>query len=66
MSENLFIVLLIVAIVVVVIIVKVVAFRMLNSPDGERYQKMRAQGPFVPLGAEEIAEDEARISRRKG
>lgn len=46
------------------------AFRLLtsfNSPDGERYRKRRMQGPFVPLSAEEIAEDEARIAgpRRK-
>ncbi len=46
------------------------AFRLLtlfNSADGERYRKRRMQGPFVPLSAEEIAEDEARIAapRRK-
>lgn len=41
------------------------AFRLLqlfNSPDGERYRKRRMQGPFVPLSAEEIAEDEARLT----
>jgi membrane protein implicated in regulation of membrane protease activity len=27
--------------------------KFLNSPDGERYQKMRTQGPFVPLPPEE-------------
>ncbi|MES2072965.1 MAG: hypothetical protein V4488_21610 [Pseudomonadota bacterium] len=31
-----------------------------NSENGERYIKMRMQGPFVPLGKEEIAEDERR------
>ena len=39
------------------------AFRLLklfNSPSGERYRKRRMQGPFVPLSAEEIAEDKAR------
>jgi len=34
-----------------------------NSADGERYQKMRMQGPFVPLSAEDIAEDERRLKR---
>ncbi len=27
--------------------------KMFNSPDGERYRKMRAQGPFVPLPPDE-------------
>ena len=39
------------------------AYRLLklyNSPDGERYRKRRMQGPFVPLSAEEIAEDDRR------
>ena len=39
-------------------------FAVWNSADGERYRKMRMQGPFVPLSAEEIAEDERR--RRRG
>ena len=34
-----------------------------NSPDGERYMKRRMQGPFAPLGADEIAADEARKSK---
>lgn len=36
-----------------------------NSPDGERHGKRRMQGPFVPLSAEEIAEDDARIAAAK-
>lgn len=39
--------------------------KMHNSPDGERYRKRRMQGSFVPLSAEEIAEDEARIAAAK-
>jgi len=39
-------------------------FSIFNSPDGERYRKMRMQGPFVPLSAEEIEEDERRKNRR--
>lgn len=35
--------------------------KMFNSPDGERLRRTRAQGPFVPLSREDIAEDEARI-----
>ena len=31
---------------------------------GERYQKRRMQGPFVPLSEDEIAEDAARIRQR--
>jgi hypothetical protein len=41
------------------------AFKVFNSPDGERYRKRRMQGSFVPLSAEEIAEDEARIAADK-
>lgn len=26
-----------------------VIFKIFNGPDGERYQKLRMQGPFVPL-----------------
>jgi hypothetical protein len=47
------------------VVVPYLAFRLLklfNSADGERYRKRRMQGPFVPLSAEEIAEDEARIA----
>jgi hypothetical protein len=36
-------------------------FQMYNSPDGERYRRRRTQGPFVPLSAEEIEEDQQRI-----
>lgn len=35
-------------------------FKIFNSADGERYMKRRAQGPFVPLNADDIAEDDAR------
>lgn len=35
-----------------------------NSPDGERYLKRRMQGPFVPLGQEEIADDLARVRKK--
>ena len=34
--------------------------RIRNSPDGERLLRQRAQGPFVPLSREDIAEDEQR------
>ena len=30
-------------------------FRIFNSPDGERILRMRTQGPYVPLSAEESA-----------
>ncbi len=39
--------------------------RMYNSPDGERLQRKRMQGPFVPLSAEEISEDEQRSKQRR-
>lgn len=39
--------------------------KMFNSPDGERLRRRATQGPFVPLSAEDIAEDEARILARK-
>ena len=35
-------------------------YKLYNSPDGERYRKRSMQGPFVPLDAEEIAQDAAR------
>ncbi len=38
-------------------------FRIFNSVDGERYLKRRMQGPYVPLSAEENAEDAARKSK---
>ena len=34
--------------------------KVFNGPDGERLQKQRMQGPFVPLGAEVIEDDEER------
>ncbi len=40
-------------------------FSVFNSPDGERYRKMRMQGPFVPLSTEEIAADDRRIRSRR-
>jgi hypothetical protein len=36
-------------------------WKLANSPDGERYVKRRMQGPFVPLGKDDVAEDNARI-----
>ena len=36
-----------------------------NSGDLERYRKRSMQGPFVPLSAEDIAQDEARIAAAK-
>lgn len=39
--------------------------RLWNSPDGERYLRMKAHGPFVPLSAEDIAEDERRRKERR-
>lgn len=35
-------------------------FAMWNSEDGERYQRMRMQGPFVPLSPEDMDEDARR------
>ena len=61
------ILLLSVAVVPVIAIVGMVKLvRAFNSPDGERYRRMRMQGPFVPLSAEDIAEDERRIANRGG
>ncbi|MGZ3237578.1 MAG: hypothetical protein ACXWIN_11080 [Burkholderiaceae bacterium] len=34
-----------------------------NGKNGERYIKMRMQGPFVPLSKEEIEEDENRMKK---
>ncbi len=34
--------------------------KIFNSPDGERYRRMRTQGPFAPLSAGDVAHDEQR------
>ncbi|HJW55729.1 MAG TPA: hypothetical protein VJ577_10690 [Burkholderiaceae bacterium] len=41
------------------------SFKAYGGENGERYRKRRMQGPFVPLSAEDIAEDDARIRQRK-
>jgi hypothetical protein len=41
------------SVIVVAAFVLVRVLKILNSPDGERYQKMRMQGPFVPLDPED-------------
>jgi hypothetical protein len=48
------------SVVVVAAFVLVRVLKILNSPDGERYQKMRMQGPFIPLDAEEKAGGDSR------
>lgn len=41
------------------------SFKAYGGENGERYRERRMQGPFVPLSAEDIAEDEERIRQRK-
>ena len=55
---------LVVPVVAIIGMVKLV--RAFNSPDGERCRRIRMQGPFVPLSAEDIAEDERRLANRGG
>jgi hypothetical protein len=38
--------------------------RVFNGPDGERYRKLRMQGPFVPLSDAEIQADAERLRSR--
>lgn len=47
MTDTQKLILVLFAIGVVLALVKL--FRVFNSPDGERYLRMRMQGPFVPL-----------------
>lgn len=50
-------VLVIVGLFTLVAIVIGVWWKLFNSPDGERYLKMRMQGPFVPIetdGTEQV------------
>lgn len=54
-----------VLVVAVAIVAMVLATREANSADGERRLRTRMQGPFVPLGEEDIAEDEARARMRR-
>lgn len=56
MSEG-WLIALVIAVFVTCIACITKAFKMLNTPDGERYLKMRMQGPFVPLEKEETPED---------
>lgn len=43
--------LIVAAIIVVIVLALIKLFRVFNSPDGERYLRMRTQGPFVPRDA---------------
>lgn len=61
------------SIVVLLIVVVLIAsawgwikvFKTFNSADGERYRKLKMQGPFVPLSKEDIESDERRIQERR-
>ncbi len=44
-----------------IIYVNYLSLKVFNGPDGERYMKRRVQGPYAPLGADDI-EDAARAS----
>ena len=40
-------------------------FRVFNGPDGERYQRQRMQGPFVPVSeADPKSKNDQRASER--
>ncbi|WP_309681250.1 hypothetical protein [Polaromonas sp.] len=39
------------AIIVAVVLALIKLLRVFNSPDGERYLRLRTQGPFVPHDA---------------
>lgn len=56
-------ILIVIAILGLLVAVKVA--RIYNSPEGERIQRMRMQGPFVPLSADEIEEDEKRAEGKQ-
>ncbi|MBK6595315.1 MAG: hypothetical protein IPG23_22775 [Burkholderiales bacterium] len=56
--------LLMVVVPAVALIGMVKLMRALNAPDWERNRRIRMQGPFVPLSAEDIAEDERRCAKR--
>ena len=43
------------------LLVWIKVLRIYNSPAGERYLRLRMQGPFVPLSPEEIAADDQRV-----
>lgn len=45
-----------------IIYVNYLSLKVFNGADGERYMKRRMQGPWVPVGADDIAEDEARAN----
>ena len=40
------------------------SFAAFNSSDGERFRKMRMQGPFIPLSAEDVKADALQRDRR--
>ena len=58
--------LLMVVVPAVALIGMVKLMRTLNAPDWERNLRIRMQGPFVPLSADEVAEDERRLANRGG
>ncbi len=63
---NAFVLICIVAgLLVIGLVLRFLLFEFYNSPDGERYRKIKMQGPFVPLSKEDIAEDEERAHRSK-
>lgn len=64
MSSGLLILFIFLALVVGVVL-RIWVFQMWNSPDGERHIKTRMQGAFVPLSAEDIAEDARRVADKK-
>jgi NADH:ubiquinone oxidoreductase subunit 6 (subunit J) len=55
---------LLVLVVAGALVALIATVRMYASADGERLRKRRMQGSFVPLGTEDITEDEQRIRER--
>ena len=56
----------VVAIVVAIMLAFIKLFRVFNSPDGERFQRMRTQGPFVPVDAPAPAQETDSAAKPQG
>jgi len=49
--------------IVIIGIIIYLRWTLYNTPNGERYLKMRMQGPFVPAGEDEVKTDKNELKK---
>ena len=65
MTQSMYLVVLVFVLVAVVSLVGLIKiFKVFNSPNGERYRKLKMQGPFVPLSEHDLEVDRQRMAER--